>query len=519
MPERLPSLGGIAILLVLAWALSTDHRRIPWRLVVWGLGLQAGLALLLFHTPPGRWLFEAVNRAFLALTGLAGDSANIVFGGPAGASMAGVFAVKIAAIIVFFASLMSVLYHLGAMQPVVRGMAWIMARTLRISGAESLACAANVFIGMTEAPLVIRPYLATLTRSELMTVMSGGFATIAGSVMGTYILFGADAGHLLAASLMSAPAAVVMAKIMIPESDTPHTLGSVRLPFERTTANVVDAAATGAADGMRLALNVVAMLLAFIALVKGIDALLGWAAAPLHVPPGDATLAGIFGLLFRPIAYLLGAPPTDAPELAGLLGAQVAVNEFVAYQRLTALAAEPCILGTGTLDVISPRTFIIATYALCGFANFGSVAIQIGGIGTLAPERRADLARLGLRAMAAGALACWLTACVAGLLISDAEAAYKHGRLLIRKEVDSSRIAPAADAAARLEDALRGSNWAPPAARLRESLDQARQAEAALADQRIEDARALLLPLAQNEDLPSLGVWASNRLKSQPFAR
>jgi CNT family concentrative nucleoside transporter len=300
--ERLSSFSGIVVILGLAWVFSRNRRRIPWRVVGWGLALQILLALLVLQTWPGRVLFETVNEAFVAFTGFATRSAEWVFGGPPGAPVAGALAVSLGAIIIFFASVMSILYHLGIMQRVVGGIAWVMARTMGTSGAESLACASSVFVGQSEAPLIIRPYVASLTESELMTVMAGGFATIAGSVMGAYVSFGADAGHLLTASLMSAPAAIVVSKLMIPETGTPQTLGTVRLKHERTTVNVVDAAATGAADGLRLALNIAAVLVAFVALIYGIDAVLG----RLHE---GWSLVGLFGLLFRPIAYVMGVRP------------------------------------------------------------------------------------------------------------------------------------------------------------------------------------------------------------------
>lgn len=519
MAARLLDAAGILVLVALAWAFSADRRRIPWRAVAWGLGLQLVLAVLVFYTPPGRWLFEAANGAFLTVTRFAGASAAFVFGGDGG-SIAGILAVKIGAIIIFFASLMSVLYHLGVMPRVVRAMAWIMARTMGTSGAESLSCAANIFVGQTEAPLFVRPYIAAMTRSELMSLMTGGFATIAGSVMGAYVAFGADAGHLLTASVMSAPAALMMAKIMMPESETPQTLGTVRLQFERRTVNVVDAAASGAADGLRLALNVTAMLLAFVALIYLVDFLLGCAdrgiARAFDARPGGWTLAGIFGTLLRPIGFLLAGDWRDAEAVGSLLGTQVAANEFLAYQRLTSGPGEPCVMGVGLLRDVSPRTFVVATYALCGFANFGSVAIQLGGIGALAPERRGDLARIGLRAMLAGALACWLTACVAGLVMSEDDATYKYERLLIRKEVAAGRIDAAADAARGLDATLRDTAWQSAAAGLSDELSRARRAASALGASRADEARALLAPLAEDADLHELRAWAKRKLGAEP---
>jgi CNT family concentrative nucleoside transporter len=316
---------------------------------------------------------------------------------------------------------MSILYHLGIMQAVVKAVAWVMVRTMGTSGAESLSAAANIFVGQTEAPLVVRPYVAQMTRSELMAVMTGGFATIAGGVMAAYVAFGIDAGHLLTASVISAPASLVMAKLMEPETEEPLTKGTVRVTFERTTVNLIDAAAVGAADGLRLAFNVAAMLVAFLALLAMINAFLGWldkTFISLVIPlqgRQPLSLETLLGYLFAPLAFLLGTPTQDVLTMGSLMGIKVAANEFVAYVRLADLK-----------DTIDPRTFVLATYALCGFANFGSIAIQIGGISAIAPERRADLARLGLKAMWAGALATWLTACVAGTLISERKARWRY---------------------------------------------------------------------------------------------
>jgi CNT family concentrative nucleoside transporter len=290
------------------------------------------------------------------------------------------------------------------MQRVVQGVAWVMARFMGTSGAESLSVASNIFVGQTEAPLLIRPYVSTMTMSELMAVMTGGFATIAGGVMAAYVRFGVDAGHLMAASVMSAPAALVMAKIIFPETAEPKTKGEVKVSIEKTTANVVDAAASGAADGLKLAMNVGAMLLAFIALIAMLDffflkfgLIFGWE---------NLSLKKVLGFIFSPIALVMGVETADIRDFGYLLGTKVAINEFVAYVQLGEWK-----------DQLSPRSFTIATYALCGFANFSSIAIQIGGIGGIAPERKQDLARIGLKAMIGGALASWLTATIAGILI------------------------------------------------------------------------------------------------------
>ncbi|MBM3319410.1 MAG: NupC/NupG family nucleoside CNT transporter [Candidatus Eisenbacteria bacterium] len=421
--ERFVSLFGVGVLLGIAFLLSSDRRRVRPRIILYGLALQWVFALLILRTGPGRMVFEGARAGIAKVLGFTDHGASFLFGnlyrglddvvagiggpGPYGlvdlatgeaAPIGVVFAFHVLTTIIFFASLMGVLYHLGVMQRVVGAFAWVMRKTLQTSGAETLSCASNIFLGQTEAPLVVRPYVAQMTRSELMTVMTGGFATIAGGVLAAYVRFGIDAGHLVAASVMSAPAAVVMAKIILPETEQPATAGDVKIPWERKTANVIDAAASGAADGLRLALNVGAMLLAFIALVAMIDFFLGF----IHT-----SLREILGTIFSPIAWAMGVPAKDMLAVGNLLGTKIAINEFVGYVEL-GLAKE----------TLSERSTIIATYALCGFANLGSIAIQIGGISGIAPERRGDLARLGLRAMAAGALASWMTACIAGTLLS-----------------------------------------------------------------------------------------------------
>ncbi len=421
---RLRSLLGIAVLLGIAYLLSADRKRISLGLVGWGLGLQAVFAVVILWTPPGRWLFDGARLVVDRILKFTDDGAGFLFGslyqgvsagstrgpvqyvdGTSGdfVSLGVVFAIHILPTIVFFASLMSVLYHLGALQKVVRGIAWVMQRSLRTSGAESLSAAANIFLGQTEAPLVVRPYLPNMTMSELMAVMVGGFATVSGSVLAAYVRFGIDPGHLLAASVMSAPAALMIAKIIEPEREIPRTLTGAVHDTERTTRNVIDAAAAGASDGLHLALNVGAMLLAFLALV----AMLNWGLAQGGALVGvDLSLKTMLSWLFAPIAWCLGADASDLGQVGSLLGTKIALNEFVAYIELGHLK-----------HILSERSFAIATYALCGFANFGSIGIQIGGISALAPERRGDLAKLGLKAMFGGAIASWITACVAGILL------------------------------------------------------------------------------------------------------
>lgn len=434
--ERVVSAFGIVVLLFLAWLCSSNRRVVQWRVVIWGVVLQFSFALFILRTHIGLKVFDWAREAINTLLGFTTYGAAFVFGhlalnpnNPAhtplmaqyGKPIGLVFFFGVLTTIIFFASLMSILYHLGIMQALVKAVAWVMVRTMGTSGAESLSAAANIFVGQTEAPLVVRPYASQMTRSELMAVMTGGFATIAGGVMAAYVAFGIDAGHLLTASVISAPAALVMAKLMEPETEEPLTKGTVRVTFERTTVNLIDAAAVGAADGLRLAFNVAAMLVAFLALLAMINSFLGWLDRNFiaHLIPiqgrQQLSLEVLLGYLFAPLAFLLGTPTQDILTMGSLMGVKVAANEFVAYVKLA-----------GLKDTVDPRTFVIATYALCGFANFGSIAIQIGGISTIAPERRADLARLGLKAMWAGALASWLTACVAGVLISEREAKLRY---------------------------------------------------------------------------------------------
>jgi concentrative nucleoside transporter, CNT family len=444
---RLVSVLGMLALLGIGWALSVDRHRIPWRIVVWGLGLQLAFALFILKTPMGEAIFAAVNDVIVALLGFTVQGAEFLFGNlvwnhvPLGAGEPGnapmtpapgsvaqtgaFFAFNVLPTIVFFSSLMTLLYYFGVMQWVVKGFAWVMMRTMHTSGAETLSTAGNIFLGQTEAPLLVKPFVARMTRSELMAVMTGGFATVAGGVMAAFVgmlMFHIPdiAGHLLAASVMSAPAALVFAKIMVPETGAPETMGTLATAVERPDANAIDAAARGAGEGLTLAFNVGAMLLAFIALIALINALLGtigdWSRlTPLlqswnWLAEGQRlTLESVLGWIFAPLAWLMGVPWRDATVVGGLLGIKTAVNEFVGYLQLSAL------LGEGS--PLAPRSIIIATYALCGFANFSSIAIQIGGLGGIAPARRSDLARLGLRAMIAGTLAAFMTATIAGLLI------------------------------------------------------------------------------------------------------
>jgi CNT family concentrative nucleoside transporter len=412
---RLRSVLGLAVLLLIAWLLSTDRHRVAWRVVLWGTALQILFALFILKTPVGAGFFDGVNRVVVALLGFTVDGAQFVFGNlvwnnvPVGTGEVGQGALPT---IIFFSSLMTVLYHLGIMQLAVKGVAWVMQRTMRTSGAETLSAAGNIFVGQTEAPLLIKPFVDRMTQSELMAVMTGGFATVAGGVLAAYVgillaYFPDIAGHLIAASVMSAPAALVVAKLMVPEDGTPETAGSLEINVERPDVNVIDAAARGASEGLFLALNVGAMLLAFIALIYLLNGLLGWATGLIGLE--GITLEQILGYVLAPLAWLMGVSWTDAPAVASLLGVKTVLNEFFAYFQLAGTLGGP----TG----LEPRSIIIATYALSGFANFSSIAIQLGGIGGIAPSRRHDLSRLGLRAMIGGSIAAFMTATVAGMVL------------------------------------------------------------------------------------------------------
>jgi CNT family concentrative nucleoside transporter len=407
-----PILGAVVILGI-AVACSTNRRAINWTTVAWGLSLQVVFAMIVLKTTIGQQVFSTLGDGINKLLGFAGVGASLVFGplgnvgvwgrvmtnvlGPEGAQYTVIFAFQVLPTIIFIAALFAILYYFGVMQVVVRLMAILMQRVMRASGAESLNVAASIFMGQTEAPLTIRPYLPEMTQSELMTVMTSGMAHISGGIMAAYILFGIEAKHLLTAVIMTAPGTIMMAKMLVPETEVPKTMGTVRLEVERTDVNVIDAAGRGTSEGLQLALNVGAMLISFLALVAMVNALLG----VVHL-----SLQQIFGWVFAPIAWSMGVPWRDAPIIGNLLGTRMALNEFIAYSQLGPLK--------GQLD---PKSFTIATFALCGFANFSSIGIQIGGIGALAPNRRHDLARLGLRAMFAGTLANFMTATIAGFLL------------------------------------------------------------------------------------------------------
>lgn len=398
---------GLLAIVGFAWLLSAERRRVPWRIVLFGLGLQLALGVLLLRTAPGRGFFVAVNGLVTRFLGFADAGTTFVFGALTEVGFS--FALEVLPIIVFMGSLFAVLYHLGVVQVLVNGLAHALSRSMGTSGAESLAAVANVFVGMTEAPLLVRPYIEGMTRSELFTVMTTGMATIAGSVLVAYakILGEGDyAGHLVTASLLSAPAGILIAKVMIPETEVPRTLGADRGAVPRTTVNLIDAASQGALAAMRLAAYIGALLLAFVALVAMVNA--GLEGVGVWMGVQDLTLQRVFGWLFAPFALLMGVAPADAAAVGSLLGVKTVLNEFLAYRDLAVLVEE---------GALSARSAVIASYALCGFANFGSLAILLGGVGGMAPSRRPELAQLGLRCILAGTLATLMTGCVAGLLL------------------------------------------------------------------------------------------------------
>ena len=409
--ERIISLLGLVVMMGLAWAMSEHKKQVNLRVVWGGLLLQLVLAVFILKTSIGAAIFQSIGDFFTATLGFVDAGTSLVFGEE---YLHHFFAFKVLPTIIFFSSLMSILYYLGIIQKVVEAFAWVMQRTLGTSGSETLAAAANIFVGQTEAPLMVRPYISSMTKSELMALMVGGFATIAGGVLVAYVGMGIDAGHLVAASVISAPAALLISKLMIPETEQSMTRGHVELSVDEKHVNVVDAATKGALDGMKLTLNVVAMLIAFLALVALVDAVLGlvgeWTGA-LFGYNWHWSLAALFGYVFAPFAFLLGIPWSDCFYAGELLGKKMVLNEFIAYAQMMEWS-QP---DSGV--VLSERSTLILTYALCGFANFGSVGIQIGGIGGIAPERRSELALLGIRAMIGGTLAMMMTACVAGILI------------------------------------------------------------------------------------------------------
>ena len=418
--SRLQPLIGLVGILGLAYALSTNRRAISLRIVGWGLALQVLFALIVLKTDAGIRAFQWLGNKIQDLLHYSVEGSRFVFGplgdvavwskvmnntlGAEGGQYAVIFAFQILPTIIFIAALFAILYFLGVMQVIVRLFAVVMNKVMGASGAESLNVAASIFMGQTEAPLTIRPFLARMTQSELMTVMTSGMAHISGGIMAAYIAFGIEARHLLTAVIMTAPGTLMLAKMFVPETETPETRGTVKLQIEKTDVNVIDAAGRGTAEGLHLAMNVGAMLISFVAMIFLLNGILGAIGNAIGMP--GLSMQMIFGWVFAPVAWSLGVPWQDAHEIGNLLGTRMVLNEFIAFAQLGALK-----------ESLDPRSFTIATFALCGFANFASIGMQIGGIGALAPTRRSDLARLGLRAMLAGTLANFVTAIIVGFLL------------------------------------------------------------------------------------------------------
>ena len=421
----LRALLGIVFFIAMAWVLSSDRKRFQWRVVAGGVVLQLAIAWVILDTAVGRQFFAGASGIVTKLVSLTKPGARMVFGsladGDGAAGFIFAFAGTGLVVIIFFSALMSVLYHFGVMQVAVWVVAKVMSKTMGLSGGESMAAAANIFVGQTEAPLVVKPYVAKMTMSELNALMTGGFATIAGSVMAVYMskdVLGEQYGaHLITASVMSAPASFAMAKIMRPETEVSETAGKVELRIDRTAGNVIEAAANGTSDGLKLWLNVIAMLIAFVALVALVNWPIGAFGDWLHglgVIDGELSLDRIFGWVLAPVAWVMGVEGAhDCGLFGSLLGRMISTNEFMAYMQLKEY--DPA--NGGAIVFESARSAKMAAYALCGFANFASIGIQIGGISALAPERKADLSKLALKAMIGGAFACWMTATIAGVFL------------------------------------------------------------------------------------------------------
>jgi concentrative nucleoside transporter, CNT family len=421
---RLLSLFGIFAFIGIAWALSTNRSRFPWRVVIGGLLLQLSLAVFMLKTSLGQWLFGEVNQIVTRLMSFVEAGSGFLFtirhstdGTPpvANTGLLTTFAFGVLPTIIFFSTLMAVLYHIGIMQILVKSIAWVMQKTLKTSGPETLSAAANIFVGHTEAPLVVKPYLSKMTRSELNALMTGGFATVTGSLLGAYSQMGVSAGDLLTACVISAPAALMIAKLMVPETEPEKTMQTVQLELPKTSSNLIGAATQGAADGLQLALNVGAMLIAFLALIAMCDWIFGQAGTWVGFidEKGNATLtlSGALSYLFWPLAFLMGVESGECLLAGRLLGIKMIANEFIAYDQLGQM-----VKAEGGPQ-LSERTIRIMTYALCGFSNFGAIGIQVGGIGGLAPDRKNEIAQLGLRAMIGGTIACLMTGCIAGLFL------------------------------------------------------------------------------------------------------
>ena len=405
MNYRLISLLGLFVFIGISYLCSNNRKLVPWKTVLWGVALQSMLGIVLLKSAIGLRVFQFLGAVAVKFLDFSDAGAKLVFGDGFEEHF---IAFKILPTIIFFSAVISLLYHYNILPRIVAMMGWVMMKTMKTSGAESLSCAANIFVGQTEAPLLIKPYLSSLTRSELHSIMTGGFATIAGGVMAAYISFGIPAEHLLAASVMSAPAALAVSKLFYPETEKPQTRGKIEALPSSSYVNGIDAITTGTIEGLKLALNVGAMLIAFLGLLALVNAILAALGGLIGLPL--LSLEWIFSYLMFPVAWLMGIPLADCQSVGVLLGKKLILNEFVAYLDLQELIA-------GEIPAISERSKIIATYALCGFSNLGAVGIQIGGISAIAPTRQADLAQLSIRALAAGSIACFMTACIAGILI------------------------------------------------------------------------------------------------------
>ena len=416
MFPKMISLFGLAAFVAIAWLLSNNRTRFPWRTVLSGLGLQFTFALFILKTGVGLAIFGGVQNAVRRIGDFSDEGAAMAFGPLAkgeilgkafGSGNAYVFAVSITATIILISALSALLYHWGILQRIVQAMAWVMRRVMGTSGSESLAAASNIFLGQTEAALLVKPYIPKMTASEIMALMTAGMATIATGVMVVYPKLGLDAGHILTASVLSAPAALLVSKIMFPEIERSETAAGAPMKVEKTDANSLDSLCRGTSEGVMLAINVMGMLIAFVAVVALANAVCGAAQGAFGVAPENQfTLQTLLGHMNAPFAWLMGVPWKDCTVVGQALGERVVLNEFIGYISLSK-----------NMATLEPRSVTIATYALCGFANFASIAIQIGGIGAMAPTRRGDLARLGFRAMIAGLLACYITATIAGILI------------------------------------------------------------------------------------------------------
>ncbi len=406
--DRYTGVLGILAVLLAAYLGSTDRNHIRWRTVAWGLGLQVCFAFLVLRFDYGQMAMTWAGGVVNNMLGSTAAGTKVLFGalGTPNTSLGSIFAFQVLPTIIFISAFFAVLYHIGLMQIVIRAMAWVMLKTMRISGAESMNVAASIFMGQTEAPLTIRPFLKGATRSELMTIMTSGMAHVSGGIMAMYISQGVEARHLLSAVIMTSPGTILVSKMLVPETQIPATEGKVVIPKDELhkEENLIGAIARGTIDGGKLALNVAIMLISFLALVALLDSLLGWTHGYMHWVPGS--LGQILGYAFWPVAWLIGVPSHDCMAIGNLLGTRMALNEVIAYIALG-----------GKKAMLAPRSFTIATFALCGFANLGSIGMQIGGIGALVPERRNDLARLGVRAMLAGTMANLISASIAGMFL------------------------------------------------------------------------------------------------------